>query len=423
MISLNTFKNIKTNKLLFIFSFLILLSCKSKSQQNEAVVTTIVDKTQITWNKDINDVLAQAKQSGKMIFVECYSPTCPVCISMEPFFKKPEVATKYNSNFINYKLDVGIAEQVKFLGDRNIWLPSFPQFLFFDSDGKLVHQADVVADVSSMTKAADMALNTEKRSGSYAERFKKGERSVDFLMNYAAYCRLTKDTLNNTSAADELFKIYPQDQVGTETGWKITKKCVSDLDNGFAKYWFDHVPVAKAFESKDGHDGNENNILGQMVQYSLFSPKAKTFSVAKINLIKSYMGRIGAGQYADVSAWEAELNALIRENKLEAAIGVGDKISKKFLTNGQSLIYITKVFNDLFPNASYAPKAKIWMATAKPLLKGDTLQSQYYYENARFNLKMGDKVAAKADATMARTLAVKSQQDITQINALLNSIN
>jgi thiol-disulfide isomerase/thioredoxin len=107
-------------KITSLAGILLFASCQSKSQNSTAQTTAStenIDKTQVTWNPSIDDALAQAKASGKLLFVECYSPTCPVCQSMEPFFKKTEVATKYNSSFINYKLDVGNDEQAA----RAIW--------------------------------------------------------------------------------------------------------------------------------------------------------------------------------------------------------------------------------------------------------------------------------------------------------------
>lgn len=403
---------------------LLFTGCQTKSQDasSTAVSTKDINTKEITWNKSIDDALAQAKSSGKLLFVECYSPTCPVCQSLEPFFKTTEVATKYNSNFINYKLDVGNAEQVKFLNTRNIYLPSFPQFLFFDGDGNIVHQAEVVAETSSFIKAADSAIDPKTRASNFKQKFDAGNRNLDLLVNLAAYARLTRDTLTNLTAADELFKIYPKDQIGSETSWKLTKKCVSDIDNGFAKYWFDHMAEASAMEKKDGHAGNENNIMGGIIQSSLYSPRGHSYNTAKLNLIKQYMAKAGAAQYAEGVTWEFETVASIREGKLQQALTIGDKMSVKYGQNGQSLVYITKVFNDNFPDKSYVTKAKAWLASAKPTLKEDNFLAEYYYESARVNNASGNKAAAKADAQQAQNYAVKAKMDIAKFAALSSSL-
>jgi thiol-disulfide isomerase/thioredoxin len=406
-------------KITSLAGILLFASCQSKSQNSTAQTTAStenIDKTQVTWNPSIDDALAQAKASGKLLFVECYSPTCPVCQSMEPFFKKTEVATKYNSSFINYKLDVGNADQVKFLNDRNIYLPSFPQFLFFDGDGKIVHQAEVTPDIKTIVTAAETALIPDKRAANYKARYDKGDRTLDLLVQLAAYARLTKDTTLAITVADEVFKIY------SETSWKLTKKCVTDMENGFAVHWFNNVATAAAFEKKDGHAGNENNILGGIIQSSLYSQRGQNYGTAKLNLVKKYMNLSGAGQYIENVTWEFDLKALIREGKPEQALAIGERMAAKFGANGQSLVYVARVFNDFYPNKNYAPKATVWLNKAKGLLKEDKFLAEYYFESAKLNQKSGDLAKAKADAQQARNLASKAQVDLTKFSALIEKL-
>ncbi len=407
-------------KIILLATLLIFNGCKGKSQQNASQETKTVNTNAVSWYKSIEQAMADAKAQNKMLFVECFTPTCPICMSMEPIFKKPEVIKKYNSDFINYKLDVGIAEQVKFLTSKNIVLASFPQFLYFDANGTLVHQADVVADPKSFITAADNAQNTATRSASFKERFAKGERGLDFLINYAAFARLSKDTLANFAAADEIFKIYPKDQLSSETSWKIAKKCVTDLDNGFAQHWFKNVATAAAFEKKDGHDGAEMNILGTMIQFCLYGQKGKTYSVAKLQEVKKYMGIANAGQYADVATWELEARALIRENRGKDALALGERIFTKFKDNPASLIYIAKVFNDDYKDNTYGPTMKKWLERIKVVVKEETNLVDYYFESARYSKKMGDLEGAKNAATQGRTLAAKLKTDLGRFNDLIN---
>ncbi len=404
-------------------AFFILLTfgaCQNTSKGSEKTeVQETVDENEVTWETDINAALEKARKSGKLLFVECYSPTCPVCQSMEPFFKKPEVAKLYNSSFVNFKLDVGNAELVKFLNQKNIFLPSFPQFLFFDGNGTLVHQAEVTADIASFAQAANTAKAPEQRASSFKGRFDKGERSLDFLVAYASFAYIAKDTAANLATASELFSIFPDNELGTELSWKITKKCVTDIDNGFAKYWFNHVPQAAAFEKKAGHEGTESNVLGRIIQSSLYSPRGKQYNTAKLNLIREYMGKVGAGQYAEGVTWEFDVNALIREGKAPAALAICNKMAGKYGNNGQSLVYITKVLNDAYPDNSYVQAARGWLLKAKPLIKENNALAEYYFESARLSLKSGDKVTAKTDATQAFNLASGAGVNTAKFSALL----
>jgi thiol-disulfide isomerase/thioredoxin len=406
-------------KNIFLALILIFSGCKGKSQQKSDSQSPVISNTAVNWYKSIDQAMADAKAQNKMLFVECFTPTCPVCMSMEPIFKKPEVIGKYNSDFINYKLDVGIAEQVKFLTSKNIVLASFPQFLYFDADANLVHQADIVADPKVFITAADNAQNAATRSSSLKKRFEVGERGLDFLINYAAFTRLTKDTLNNFAAADEIFKIYPKDQLSSETSWKITKKCVTDLDNGFAQHWFKNVAKTSEFEKKDGHQGSEFNILGTIIQFPLYGPKGKTYSVAKLQEVKRFMSLANAGQYAEVATWELEAKALIKENRGKEALALGDRIFTKFKDNVASLLYITKVFNDDYKDPTYAAYMKKWLDRIKTLANEDKMKVDYLYESARFSKKIGDDPNTKILAKEARILAAKQNMDLSRYNDLI----
>jgi hypothetical protein len=286
----------------------------------------------------------------------------------------------------------------------------------------MVHQAEVNPDIASFLSAANTAKAPEKRASSFKKRFEGGERSLDFLVAYASFAFVARDTAANLASAAELFSIFPDDELGTELSWKITKKCVTDMENGFAKYWFNHVPQAAAIEKKAGHDGVENNVLGRIIQSSLYSPRGKKYGTDKLNLVKQYMGKIGAAQYADGVTWEFETNALIREGKAPASLAIGSKMATVYGANGQSLVYITKVFNDGYPDASYAKTARGWLQKAKPLLKDNAALAEYYYESSRLNLKAGDKVTARSEATQAFSLATAANVNTQKFSRLLSSI-
>lgn len=410
---------------LVLASILLSIGCQSKTAESGSTTSAVqkeVNPNEISWISDINQAFAAAKEANKLVFVECYSPTCPTCQSMEPFFKDKEVATFYNQNFVSYKLDVGIAEQVKFLNDNNIFLPTFPQFLYFTPDGKLVHQGDVVNTVASINTAGKIALDETKRASSYAQRFQKGENSLDFLVSYAAFSILAKDTTANLQVANKLFEIYPKDKIGSKESWKITRKCVTDINNGFAKYWFDHVEAAAAFEKEDGHEGLQNNILGAIVQNSLYSKRGLSYNTAELRRIKTLMGKIGAGEYAEGVTWEYEIKALVREKRAIESLAIGERMYTKYKQNPMSIVYITKVFNDVYPDKTYTTTVKKWLDSVKGAIQADKDLAEMYFESARLNQKMGNLPVARQEAQQARDLAIKANTPPDKFLKLVNSL-
>jgi thioredoxin-related protein len=417
-------KKITTYTFLIMILGIVLIGCKSGSNdENKATVeTTVIDKNQVTWVPDITEALAKAKATGKLLFVECYSPTCPICQSIEPYFSTPEIAEKYNTDFVSYKLDVGNAEHVKFLNDRNIWLPSFPQFLFFDGDGKLVHQGEVTATTESILSVANDAVTPEKRTGNYKTRFEKGERDFDFLVKYAVYSRLVKDTLESQKAASALFDIFPKADLNTETSWAAMKKTVTSVDNGFFQHWINNQAAAKGYEKKAGHQESEvESVLGGIIQTSILKD-GKTYSTSKINDMKGFIRKAGAADYADTFVWEYEVLANLREGKKDAALKVGQNMAKSFANSGASLVYITKVFNDKYPDNGYIASATEWLKAANPLVNEKNHLAEYNYEVARLSLKAGDRELAKRSAQDALNVAKSAGLDTKKFADFASSL-
>jgi thiol-disulfide isomerase/thioredoxin len=366
----------------------------------------------IIFEPTIDAAIKKAQATGKPIFVECYHPNCPICLSLEPTLKNAQVGKYYNQNFVNFKLNLSDANQVKYLDKKKIRLISYPLFLYFDKNQNIIHSTDPLNTAEGFIQHGQDALNPSVRTGDTKRRYESGEKNIDLLVGLAYLSRITFDTTTAMKASNDLFEIFPKDQLGTELSWKITKKCVIDVENGFAKYWFDNIAVAAEFEKKEGHPDNEKNSLGWIVQSSLFSPRAAKYSTNQINVIKDYMTRLGAGQFVMANTWQVEIPALIREGKSNDAVNIANQMAQSYATNGQALVFITKFMNDNFTDAQYAVTAQDLLKKARPLLKENKDLVEYYYESARLNQKSGNTEAAKKDAQQGKTYATLAKVDV-----------
>ena len=81
----------------------------------------------------------KAALADKIIFVDVYAVWCGPCKAMaKTVFTQPNVATHFNSHFINYKIDAEKGEGVPLAEKYGV--TSFPTYLFIDSKGKLLHK-------------------------------------------------------------------------------------------------------------------------------------------------------------------------------------------------------------------------------------------------------------------------------------------
>lgn len=368
----------------------------------------ISQSSQVQWEEDFELALAKAKQQNKLLFVECYLTTCPVCNSLEPLFKNKEVSDVYNSSFVNFKLDGAKRELVKPLIDRQIYVPNFPLFLFFNGDGELVHQSGVNVSVASLVDVAITAQDPNKRTDSYKRRYQAGERNPDFLSSYAYQARVSNDTALTIELGEQLFEAFPKEDLNKEISWLLTKKCIVDVNNGFAQYWFQNYETARAIEQKNGHPGGENNVFGGILQHSISGQRAKSYTTRELANIRNYMGLINVSQYADSYLWELETKANLREGNTAIALAIGNKMVQKFAANGSAAVYIAKVFIDNSENKSFIPDARKWLTEALPNIQQDNQKAEYHYESARLYQLAGDLEEAKKEAKIALDLANKA---------------
>lgn len=103
------------------------------------------------------EVLAKAKQEGKLVFIDCYTSWCGPCRAMaNNVFPLSEVGDFYNDNFICAKIDMekgeGPALREKYA------VQAFPTLLYLDGDGNLVEKAVGYKQAGPLIEAGKKAL-------------------------------------------------------------------------------------------------------------------------------------------------------------------------------------------------------------------------------------------------------------------------
>ena len=86
-----------------------------------------------------SQILSEAKEQGKMIFVDCYTSWCGPCKFMaDSIFTQKPVGEYFEKHFISVKYDMEKEEADEF---RNLYLvKSFPTFWIFSSNGEVLYR-------------------------------------------------------------------------------------------------------------------------------------------------------------------------------------------------------------------------------------------------------------------------------------------
>lgn len=156
-----------------------------------------------------SQLLETAQKQGKPIFVDVYTDWCAPCKQMDKdVLPSPEVGSKYNALFINYKLDAEKGEGVAIANKYSV--KAYPTYLYLDPQGYLLHRAVGYFLPAPFIAQAERAvsLGASDNPISFLEKeFNSGNRQPAFLRSYIK--KMSSLGLDNTAALNAYFSAIP----------------------------------------------------------------------------------------------------------------------------------------------------------------------------------------------------------------------
>jgi len=356
----------------------------------------------------IEKVFQDAKRAGKPVFVEIFSPTCHVCQSFIPTLADTRVGKFYNGKFVSTKLDIGQPSTRAFLDKKHLFVPSLPLFLYFDPQQNLIHFAMSNNTTDEVIRHGTVALDPNSRSQSMKSRYQQGERSSAFLIDYAMFGRVTKDTVANMAAMNEYARQQSPATYANQTNWLALQKLVLDFENPMFQYMLAHLDAyRKAYGAEQTQQVAENILMS-----SLYSSRGAQFPVAKILQVRQDLTKIGIDpRVAANRTLLPEVNAYFRAHQTAKAVErMDNQVNSNQLTVPE-YIYISRLFNRASPDASDVPTVVKWLnkgLAAKPTPKE---QADLYYEMAEAYRRSGKNTDAQKAAQKSMELAQASHLD------------
>jgi thiol-disulfide isomerase/thioredoxin len=305
-------------------------------------------------NSTLEELKKKAKKEKKLIFIDAYTTWCGPCkwISAN-IFTDPQVAEYYNKNFINAKFDMEDQGEGTKIGSTYSVM-CYPNLLFIDSDGKLVHRtAGAEQDPQYYITLGETAKNPEKRFSAVEAKYRAHPSNPGNFKEYMAAVSTT--CLDYASELDNFLNQLNEADYLKEENWNIIQEYLTDFNHKTTQY------IAKnttKFSEKFGDQVNDflfNSIrqtafdlLNEMdFQENKYQALLNTAKTMELEPVKGIFPMLEIYGYERKSDWESLFGYLMKN---------GDQVLDSENKNRYSYIISENATSDV-----HLKKAEQWM--------------------------------------------------------------
>lgn len=381
--------------------------------------------------KDIDQLVAEAKKEGKLVFVEIYLKGCSHCEAIAPVLEEKKVGDYYNSKFVSAKYEANTPLSKALQEKKNLYFPEFPLFFFFDADGTILHQASPSDQptrpefIAEVLRHGTDALAPAARTSSYATRYGQGDRDPNFLLNYAKYAKTTRDTVQMMTLSQEFGRILVQPaDLESPYGFYVISRYISDFQNPVAQYFFKNLDT---YRTK--HGGRETLQAGESILFqSLYGKDSDTLTASAIAMMRQAMESLGvAPTMAAMRTIVKELDAYFREKNTAGAVARFEAYQQSNFLRTTDYAYLTRLFNEKATDISYAAPMVRWIDEALITLKPEEISkaevAELYREQSEAYRRLGKNPEGKKAAEKALMIARAAQEKTESYEKQLAKFN
>jgi tellurite resistance protein len=151
-------------------------------------------------------------------------------------FTNDTVGKFYNSNFINYTIDVEKGEGIAFAKEYSI--KAMPTLLFINDKGEMVHKSLGARPTDKFVWLGEKALIPEKRITAWDKKYNSGNWDSDFLKKYLNELVDAGDQNGIEEVAKEYFKTQSEKELLSLENFKLIVNFINSIEDKTFKFFF-----------------------------------------------------------------------------------------------------------------------------------------------------------------------------------------
>lgn len=357
-------------------------------------------------NISFAQALQQSEQTGKLVFIDCYTSWCAPCKWMEQnVFVNDSVYSFYNKHFVNFKIDMEKGEGVALR--KKYGVASFPTYLFVNAKGDIVHRTASRMEVSEFLKEGQKAVDPAASYAVLKKKYEAGDRSNALLFHYTM--ALSKVDRNAAQQVEqELISQLTDEELNSLLGWQVIDKLARNENDRLGKWLMLH----KEFYEKLAGAQAVNTVVNRLGQYTLYQLIREKDSAAFFKRLNPMRSNTNKQIQRNVAMLEMEY--YLEVNRADSFVAVANRAMQGILE-----------YNDA--DLSFAARRALYMAKGNPAILQEALVlarravvlNPEEYSNqgtlASICLELKQKEEGLAAARKARQLADESTSKIQKL--------
>lgn len=360
------------------------------------------------------DLIAKAKKEKKIVFLDAYASWCGPCKMMERnVFTQKSVGDYFNANFVNARFDMEKGEGRDIAAKYGV--RSYPTYLFLNGDGELVSQNFGYMEESMFLTMAQDVNSPNNKKGSLKERFAKGEKDPNFLINI-----MKLNSSSDFNFAKQASERYFENKKATEEFSKddvgLLLFFLKSTEDKNYKVFTDRKAEIIKFLPEETYKEFDNQIkLGKIVEQSIDQQNKKINDDYFMKNAEPLVGKHDA---------EVKLNQMkLGYYEQNSNFPEYEKAALAYYRNSEAfepneLLKAAWVFAEHVKTPSSLKKAAEW--AEKSVMRGESSENTYIL--AKLYFLTGNKEMAKTYAEMSKNMATQAQKDSTLADELLKQI-
>ena len=359
----------------------------------------------------LEEAIEAAKAENKKVFVHGFADWCHFCMYMkDSVYIDKEVGDFYNANFVCIKLDM--EKEGKEL-NKTIRSHTFPTFLFYDTNGELMHRAAGRRYKQPFIELGKEALDPKRQMRTFRNKYDSGTATpyeVQFYFRMMEIAGMDAQLL-----IDDYLSKQPDSEFTNANNWRIMFDILKDPTLPVMKRILENK---KEIEKKYTADSINNRLISMYNNY-LTGYVQRVDSAGFESAKRQVLNTPNLDIAEKIVAW-ADLNKLKMKSEWETYKAEGKKFIDKYAMNDfKRLNDVSQNYYDRFYTDKEAmAQAEQWM------LKSVTLADIYKANHllASICFVLGKKEQALKYANHAIELAKATNTDSKQTAVLLEKI-